>query len=71
MTRSEQEMLWLLGEELIGECQGGNRESGKGLRLCSICRSDKCPDSIHILKVELTGIVDEIGVGVRENRNQQ
>lgn len=71
VTRSEKEMLWLLGAELTGECQGGNRESGKGLELWGICRSGKCPNSIHILKVELIGIIDEIGVAVRKNRNQQ
>ena len=68
VMRSEKETLWLLCKELIRECQGGNRKSGQGLRLCGICRSGKCPDSIHILKVELIGIVDEMDVGVRKKK---
>lgn len=71
MTRSEKEALWLLGEESTGECQGGNRESEQGLRLCGICTSGRCLGSIHIFKVELIGIVDEMDMSVREKRNQQ
>lgn len=39
--------------------------------MCSIGRSGKkCPDSTHLLQVALTGITNEMDVGVRKKRNQ-
>lgn len=57
--------------ENILESVRWTRKSGQGLGLCGVGRSDKkCADSVHEREADM-GIVDEMDVSVKKEKNQE